>query len=96
VHPISHVVPAALMELLRTAPLSEGKVTFAWKTSVGPALDRATSVRLEGTTLIVETQGPQWTREIRRSTPVILTRLKTLLGDQTVQSVEVRTRARQT
>jgi hypothetical protein len=95
VHPISHVVPAALMELLRTTPLSEGKVTFAWKASVGPALDRATSVRLEGTTLIVETQGAQWTREIRRSTPVILTRLKTLLGDQTVQSVEVRTRARQ-
>jgi hypothetical protein len=92
-HPISHVVPAALMELLRTTPLSEGKVAFAWKTAVGVALERATSVKLEGATLIVETQGPQWTREIRRSTPIILTRLKTLLGDQTVQSLEVRTRA---
>ena len=92
-HPISHVVPAALMELLRTVPLSEGKVTFAWKASVGPALERATSVRLEGTTLIVDALGAQWTREIRRSTPIILSRLKTLLGDQTVQSVEVRTRA---
>jgi Dna[CI] antecedent DciA-like protein len=93
VHPISHVVPAALMELLRSTPLSQGKVAFAWKASVGPALERATSVRLEGTTLVVETQGPQWTREIGRSTPIILARLKTLLGDQTVQSVEVRTRA---
>ena len=89
--PISHVVPAALIELLRTAPLSDGKVTFAWKTAVGPALERATAVRLAAGTLIVETTGPQWTREIRRSSGVILTRLKTLLGDQTVQSIEVRT-----
>jgi hypothetical protein len=91
-HPISHVVPAALMELLRATPMSDGKVTFAWKTVVGPALDRATAVKLEGATLIVETSGAQWAREVRRSTGVILARLKTLLGDHTVQSIEVRTR----
>ena len=90
--PISHVVPAALMELLSTAPLSDGKVTFAWKTTVGPALERATAVRLVARTLIVETAGPQWTREIKRSSGVILTRLKTLLGDETVQSIDVRTK----
>ena len=90
--PISHVVPAALMELLRTAPLSDGKVTFAWKTTVGPALERVTAVRLVAQTLIVETNGPQWTREIKRSSGVILTRLKTLLGDETVQKLEVRGR----
>ena len=81
------------MELLRTAPLSDGKVTFAWKAAVGPALERATAVKLDGATLIVETTGPQWTREIKRSTGVILTRLKTLLGEQTVQSIDVRTRS---
>ena len=91
-HPISHVVPAALMELLRTAPLSDGKVTFAWKTAVGPALDRATSVKLEGATLMVETTGPQWAREIKRSSRVILSRLKTLLGDDTVGRIDVRTK----
>ena len=91
--PISHVVPAAVMELLRRAPLSDGKVTFAWNTAVGPALERATTVRLEGATLIVETIGAQWTREIRRSSTVILTRLKTFLGDGTVQRIEVRTRS---
>jgi hypothetical protein len=88
--PIGHVVPAALMELLRTAPLSDGKVTFAWKTTVGPALDRATAVRLVAGTLVVEATDPQWAREIRRSSGVILTRLKTLLGDETVQKIEVR------
>jgi hypothetical protein len=91
-HPISHVVPAALMELLRSSPLSDGKVTFAWKATVGPALDRVTAVKLEGRTLLVDTKGAQWTRELRRSSGVILTRLKTLLGDETVQSIEVRTR----
>ena len=90
--PISHVVPAALLELLHTAPLSDGKVTFAWKTTVGPALERATAVKLVAGTLIVETTGPQWTHEIKRSSGVILTRLKTLLGDQTVQKLEVRER----
>jgi hypothetical protein len=89
---ISHIVPAALRELLRTAPLSDGKVTFAWKAAVGPALERATDVRLEAGTLIVETAGPQWTREVKRSSGVILTRIKTLLGDGTVQRIEVRTR----
>jgi Dna[CI] antecedent, DciA len=89
---ISQIVPAALMELLRTTPLSDGKVTFAWKAAVGPALERATSVvKLDAGTLIVETTGPQWTREVKRSSGVIMTRLKTLLGDQTVQRIEVRT-----
>jgi hypothetical protein len=89
---ISHIVPAALMELLRTAPLSDGKVTFAWKTAVGPALERATNVKLEGGTLIVETTAPQWAREVKRSSGVIITRLKTLLGEGTVHRIEVRTK----
>ena len=91
---ISHIVPAALMELLRTTPLSDGKVTFAWKAAVGPALERATAVKLEAGTLIVETTGPQWTREVNRSSGVIMARLKTLLGDSTVQRIEVRTTPR--
>ena len=89
---ISHIVPAALVELLSKTPMSDGKVTFAWKAAVGPALDRATAVKLVAGTLIVETTGLQWTREVKRSSGVILTRLKTLLGDETVQRLEVRTR----
>jgi hypothetical protein len=90
---ISLIVPAALRELLRTAPLSDGKVTFAWKAAVGPALERATDVKLEAGTLIVETAGPQWTREVKRSSGVILARIKTLLGEGTVQRIEIRTRS---
>jgi Dna[CI] antecedent DciA-like protein len=89
--PLSHALPGALTELLRTAPLSDGKVGFAWRAAVGPALQRVTTVKLERGVLIVETTSAQWAREIRRSSGVILTRLRTLLGDDTVVRLETRT-----
>jgi predicted nucleic acid-binding Zn ribbon protein len=92
VRPISHALPGALAELLRGAPLSDGKVTFAWNAAVGPALERMTTVRLERDTLVVQTASAQWAREIRRSHGVILARLQTLLGKDTVTSLSVRTK----
>jgi predicted nucleic acid-binding Zn ribbon protein len=89
--PLSHALPGALMELLRDAPLSDGKVGFAWRAAVGPALQRVTTVKLERGVLIVETTSAQWAREIRRSSTVILQRLRTLLGDDTVVRLETRT-----
>jgi Dna[CI] antecedent DciA-like protein len=88
--PLSHVVPAAVAEILRAAPLSDGKVTFAWRTAVGPALERVTAVKLENRVLIVETAGPQWSREIMRSSAIILRRLRGFLGDGAVEKIEVR------
>jgi hypothetical protein len=90
---IAHAVPGAVAELLRSAPLSDGKVTFAWTAAVGPAVERVTTVRLERDTLVVRTSSPQWTREIQRATPVILKRLQSLLGSTTVTSLSVRTEA---
>ena len=52
--PLMHALPGALAELLRDAPLSPGKVGFAWRAAVGPNLERVTSVRLEARILIVE------------------------------------------
>jgi hypothetical protein len=91
--PINRAVPGAVAELLRGVPLSPGKVAFAWTTAVGPALNRVSAVRLEGTRLIVDAASAQWAREIARATPVILTRLRTFLGTQAVTSIEVRGRA---
>jgi Dna[CI] antecedent, DciA len=90
--PIAHAVPGAIAELLRRTPLSDGKVTFAWTAAVGPALERVTTVRLERDTLVVQTTSAQWTREIQRSTGVILLRLQSLLGRTTVTSLSVRTK----
>ena len=91
--PLTSALPGALAELLRDAPLSPGKVSFAWRAAVGPALERETSVRLEGGTLIVDAASRQWALEVRRSSTMILNRLQTLLGDGTVVSITVRERA---
>jgi len=88
--PLTHALPGALAQLLRDAPLSDGKVGFAWRVAVGPAVERATKVKLERRTLIVETTSVQWSREVTRSTPTILRRLQTLLGADVVDRIEVR------
>jgi hypothetical protein len=90
--PLSSALPGALAELLRAAPLSPGKVTFAWRAAVGPAVERETSVRLEGTTLIVDAANRQWAQEVRRASSTILRRMHTLLGPDAVSNLEVRTK----
>jgi predicted nucleic acid-binding Zn ribbon protein len=90
--PLSSALPGALAELLRGAPLSPGKVAFAWRAAVGPALERETSVRLEGGTLIVDAATRQWAAEVRRASSTILRRMDTLLGPDTVKELQVRER----
>jgi predicted nucleic acid-binding Zn ribbon protein len=87
---LTHAIPGALVELLRGAALSDGKVTFAWNAAVGPALERVTTVKLERGVLIVDAASAQWSREIQRSSGVIVTRLQALLGKDTVIRLEVR------
>ena len=88
--PITHAIPGALTELLRGTALSDGKVTFAWNAAVGRALERVTTVKLERGVLIIDAASAQWSREIQRSSPVILARLQSLLGKDTVRKLEVR------
>jgi predicted nucleic acid-binding Zn ribbon protein len=89
--PLTHALPGALSELLRSSPLSDGKVTFVWKAVVGTAIERATAVKLEGTVLLVDATSEQWAREVTRSKGVILPRLRALLGRDTVTDIRVRT-----
>jgi len=90
--PLNQAVPGALVELLRAAPLSPGKVAFAWRTAVGPAIERGTSVRLDDRILLVDAASPQWRREIARSSSIILARLQALLGTDVVERLEIRNR----
>ena len=87
---LQQTMPGVLSEILRAAPLSDGKVSFAWRAAVGPALERVTAVKLEGRVLLVDTQSPQWSREIMRSSSVILRRLQAFLGPDIVEKIEVR------
>ena len=42
----NQVMPAVVAEVIRKAPLTDEKVAFAWRLAVGPAVAKATSVRL--------------------------------------------------
>ena len=88
--PLSSALPGALAELLRETPLSPGKVAFAWRAAVGPTIEQATEVKLERGILLVETTSPQWAREIRRSSSIMLGRLQSLLGKDTVTGIKIR------
>jgi len=67
-------------------------VSFAWRAAVGPALERETSVRLIDGTLVVDAASRLWAREVTRSSPIILRRLQSLLGSETVVAISVRRR----
>jgi hypothetical protein len=92
--PLAQALPGALATLLRDVPTSNGKVDFAWKAAVGSAVERVTSVRLDGRILIVEVPDQNWAREIARSTPLILARLQTLLGRDSVTEMQIRKHTR--
>ena len=88
--PLTQALPGAVTELLRGVPISGGKVSFAWRVAVGTGVERVSSVRLDGRTLLVDVTDQRWAREIARSSPVILTRLQTLLGRDVVSRIDVR------
>jgi Dna[CI] antecedent DciA-like protein len=87
--PVHRVMPAALAVVLRKAPLTPEKIAFAWRTAVGPAVDRVTTVALKARVLHVQAKDAAWQREVERSAGVIRARLQALLGDDVVRSIEV-------
>ena len=87
--PVQRFMPEALAAVLRLAPLTPEKVAFAWRTAVGPALDRATGVELHGSTLTVVVKTDEWRHEIARSLPLIRSRLNHVLGDGIVARIDL-------
>ncbi len=82
------VIPAVLAHIIRKAPLSAEKVDFAWRSAVGSAIQRATTVRLDDDGVLhVTAANAQWAREVRRSSKLILRRLETLLGPDVVRKL---------
>jgi len=87
--PVQTIVPAALVAILRKAPLNEEKVAFAWRTVVGPAVAGATEVVLDQSTLRVRARDRAWQRELERSAAGIRARLDDLLGAGVVRYIDV-------
>jgi hypothetical protein len=91
--PVQQFMPDALAALLRHAPLTPEKVAFAWRTAVGAAVDRATGVELQGSTLMVAVKSDEWRHELARSLPIIRARLNHVLGDGAVTRIDLRSDA---
>ena len=87
--PLQQIMPAALASVLRQAPLSPEKVAFAWRTAVGAAIDRASTVELRGSTLAVSVKSDEWRLEVARSAPMIRDRLDLVLGRGVVTWIDV-------
>ena len=84
----NQVMPGVVAEVIRKAPLTDEKVSFAWRLAVGPALDKATTVRLGSDgTLHVKAESPAWNDSIRSSSGLIRSRLAHFLGDETVKKI---------
>jgi predicted nucleic acid-binding Zn ribbon protein len=78
-----------LGEIIRRQPSSPARTAFAWQLAVGPALARVTMVTLNGTTVIVHSPDPRWTKEIVRAREVVLARLQQMLGADAVTSLRI-------
>ena len=87
--PVNQSIPEALATILRKAPLTDDKVAFAWRTAVGPALDKATTIELRNGVLHVQAKDDAWRREVERSAAVVRARLDSLLGKGIVRTIQV-------
>ena len=84
----NQVMPAVVAEVIRKAPLTDEKVAFAWRLAVGPAVAKATSVRLGSDgTLYVSAESKAWSDSVRDSVGLIRSRLAHYLGEDTVKRI---------
>jgi len=84
--PVQSILSETIIDIVRRQPTTQEKVEFAWRTTVGPAVARASSVSLESDgTLVIVASDERWQREIQRSMPAVRPRLTTLLGDAIVR-----------
>lgn len=84
---LQHTATRALTALLAAQPSSQAKVAFAWQIAAGPTMARASRVTWTDGTLRVRTGSATWRREIVRAKPMLLDRLRHLLGAETIRSM---------
>jgi hypothetical protein len=87
--PAREILPGVLAEVIKKAPLTPEKVAFAWRLAVGPAVGKATTVRLDGHGVLhVTATTPAWIAAVRKSTSLVHLRMNDLLGDAVVKAVK--------
>lgn len=87
--PAQSAIPDVLAEILRKAPLTPEKVSFAWRSAVGPAIGRVSTARLgDHGVLCVTVTEAHWGPAIAKSSTLILKRLAALLGPEIVTRLD--------
>lgn len=85
-----HVLPTALAQAVRLAPLTPEKVAFAWRAASGASIARVTDAELvDGGVLKVQSRDPQWGREVHRLRQALVRSLEPWLGAGVVTKIEV-------
>jgi predicted nucleic acid-binding Zn ribbon protein len=85
----NQVIPGVVAEVIRKAPLTDDKVAFAWRLAVGPAVAKATTVRLAADgTLYVSAESKAWSDSVRDSVGLIRSRLAHYLGDNAIKRID--------
>lgn len=84
----NQVMPTVVAEVVRKAPLCDEKVRFAWRLAVGPAVAKATRVRLDAEgTLHLSAESPAWLDSVRQSVGLIRSRLAHYLGEDAIKRI---------
>ncbi len=87
-HSAGSVLASVLPALIEKAPLTPEKVAFAWRAAAGEAVARWTRVTLAEGVLHVASDDERWLREIERARETLLSRLRQLLGSETVRVIK--------
>lgn len=84
------MLPTALAQAVRLAPLTPEKVEFSWRAAGGPAIAKATRVSLDdGGLLTVRCADARWAAEIHRLRHDLERSLALWLGAGVVARIEV-------
>jgi Dna[CI] antecedent DciA-like protein len=86
---VHRFMPDVLADILRKAPLNDEKVAFAWRASVGPAVDKVTTIELRGRVLHVRAKDATWQREVERSMGIVRSRMEALLGSGVIGDIRI-------
>jgi predicted nucleic acid-binding Zn ribbon protein len=83
------MAPRALRLALAQQPMSNGKVLFAWALVAGPALSRSAAASWRDGVLSLDAKSETWRRELVHARPVLLARMKELLGPDIVRTLQI-------
>ena len=88
--PINQTAVSTLKAMLAGQPLSEAKVAFAWRIAAGATLAAATSIAWsDDGRLRVRARSDEWRRELIRARPLVLHRLRDLVGADSIKSLTI-------